>query len=347
MHHRYDRFPDFWQRRVTSDASQHRFWVFGYPLDLTTNSPALVAACADWVGRFSENAPRPAETPMNIRLFVRPAAFEEVSQTAWEGFDVEGRSPFTYDAYGETISISAGAHGHVLADLARQEATGFVTPALARNRPLVSKFFFGTLLYNLLTRRAGLVQWHAVALTHGDAVILLIGHDHSGKSTTALSLLHAGYQLLADGLVYTALHDDAVEILGSPTRELRVRRGAFAFFPELAAAAEPLNTWEGEKYRIDLARVWPQAVTTSSRRTTRLLPLFVSVAYQPETQLTPLASPAALDLAIPALGWWDAPPFLETIVHAAGALLERYPAYRLDAGSDMAGLVKTVLDFGF
>lgn len=344
MHHRYDRFPDFWQRRVTSDASQHRFWVFGYPLILTTNSPELAAACADWVTRFSETVPRAAEAPMQIRLFVRAGA---VAQMAWEDHNLEGRSPFTYDAYGETISISAGAHGHVLADLARQEATGFVSPALARNGPLVSKFFFGTLLYNLLTRRPGLVQWHAVALTRDDAVILLIGHDHSGKSTTALALLHAGYQLLADGLVYTALHDDAVEVLASPIRELRVRRGAFDFFPELAAAAEPLNTWEGEKFRIDLARVWPQAVRTGSRRTTRLLPLFVSVAYRPETQLVPLAPPAALDLAVPALGWWDAAPFLETIVHSAEALLTRYPAHRLDAGSDMAELVKTILDFGF
>lgn len=339
MTDRYDRFPDFWQRRVTNGAGQHPFRVFGYPLVLTTNSPALVAACADWVGRFSETAPRPVETPMHIRLFVRA---DGTSQTAWEGFNLEGRSPFTYDAYAESISISAGAHGHVLADLARQEATGFVSSALARNQPLVSKFLFGTLLYNLLTRRTGLVQWHAVALTQRDIAILLIGHDHSGKSTTALSLLHAGYQLLADGLVYTALHDDAVEVLASPTRELRVRPGAFAFFPELAAAAEPLNTWEGAKYRIDLGRLWPQAVCLGSLRTNRLLPLFVSVAHQAETRLTALAPAEALDLAVPALGWWDAAPFLDKILHAAQALLTRYPAYRLDAGSDMHGLVLAV-----
>lgn len=343
MHDAYDRFPDFWQRRVTDEAGQFTFWVFGYPLVLTTNSPDLVAACADWVARFSETAPRPGAVPMQIRLFVRAGPAASATVVAWHDANLEGRSPFTYDAYGETISISAGVHGHVQADLARQEATGFVSPALARNRPLVSKFFFGTLLYNLLTRRPGLVQWHAVALTHGDAVILLIGHDHSGKSTTALALLHAGFQLLADGLVYTALHADAAEVLASPTRELRVRRGAFQFFPELASVAEPLNTWEGEKYRIDLARAWPQAVTVMSRRTRHLLPLFVSVAHRPATQLTPLAPPAALDRAIPALGWWDATPFLDTILHAAEALLTRFPAYHLHAGSDMVGLAEAVV----
>lgn len=339
---RYDRFPDFWRRRITSGASRHSFWVFGYPLVVTTNSPDLVAACMDWVARFSETAPRPAEAPMQIRLFVRADPDDAVPQPAWEGFNLEGRSPFTYDAYGETIAISAGAHGHVQADLGRQEATGFVSPALACNRPLVSKFFFGTLLYNLLTRRTGLVQWHAVALTRGETVILLIGHDHSGKSTTALALLHAGYQLLADGLVYTALHDDAVEVLASPTRELRVRPGAFQFFPGLAAGAEPLNTWEGKKHRIDLTQVWSQAVTLASRRTTHLLPLLVSVANRPETRLIPLAPRDAVERAIPALGWWDAAPRLETILHAAQALLTRYPAFHLDAGSDMGGLVEAV-----
>lgn len=346
MHH-YDRFPDFWHRHATRDATQYQFWVFGYPLLLTTNSPALVAACADWVTRFSETAPRPTELPMQVRLFVRDQTAAVAPAMAWEGFNLEGRSPFTYDAYRETIFISAAQHGSVQADLARQEATGFVSAALARNRALVSKFVFGTLLYNLLTRRAGLVQWHAVAVTREDAVILLIGHDHSGKSTTALGLLHAGYQLLADGLVYTALHDDAVEVLASPTRELRVRRGAFQFFPELAAAAEPLNTWEGEKYRIDLGRVWPQAVTTASRHTTRLLPLFVSVAHHPETQVIPLTPAAALDLAIPALGWWDAPAFLDAVMQAAQALLTRSPSFQLKTGSDMPGLVDAIVGLGY
>lgn len=346
MHH-YDRFPDFWHRRATHEATQHQFWVFGYPLLLTTNSPVLAAACADWVARFSETAPRPTELPMQIRLFVRDHTAEVTPATAWDDFNLEGHSPFTYDAYRETISISAAQHGSVQADLARQEATGFVSPALARNRGLVSKFVFGTLLYNLLTRRAGLVQWHAVAVTRGDAVILLIGHDHSGKSTTALSLLYAGYQLLADGLVYTALHDDSVEVLASPIRELRVRRGAFQFFPALAAAAEPLNTWEGEKYRIDLGQVWPQAVATASRRTARLLPLFVSVAHHPETQVIPLTPTAALDLAIPALGWWDAPAFLDAVTQAAQALLTRCPSFQLRTGSDMPRLVETILGLGY
>ncbi|MFZ1552261.1 MAG: hypothetical protein WAV53_12775, partial [Anaerolineae bacterium] len=339
------RMPDFWQRRATEGATTQQFNVFGYPLLLTTNSQRLVTACAAWVAKFSTAPLAAAEAPMQISLFERQAADRSRgrAETAeWDAVNLEGESPFTYDGHGDWIAISAGRDGHVLADLRKQEAIGFVAPSLAAQTALVSKFIFGTVLYNLLTRRAGLLQWHAVALVHEDTVLLLIGHDNSGKSTTALTLLHAGFTLLADGLIYTRLDAAGVEVLASPVGELRVRPGAFDFFPHLRQQAVALNTWEGEKYRLDLAQVFPGRYTSASPRVTRLLPLFVSVGQRLATHITPLTAGQALERAIPALGWWDSLPFLETVLHHAHTLLARHPAFALEVGWERDALVASI-----
>ena len=98
-------------------------------------------------------------------------------------------------------------------------------------------------------------------------------------------------------------------VLASPVGELRVRPGAFDFFPHLRTQAVALNTWEGEKYRLDLAQVFPGRYTTASPRVTRLLPLFVSVGQRLATHITPLTAGQAPERAIPALGWLGQPAF--------------------------------------
>ncbi|MCA1816144.1 MAG: hypothetical protein LC746_07000 [Acidobacteria bacterium] len=65
-----------------------------------------------------------------------------------------------------------------------------------------------------LLKKHGLLVWHGAAVTKGGAAVLLPGVSGSGKSTTALNLLSAGYRFLADDQVLLRARGAAVEAGG-------------------------------------------------------------------------------------------------------------------------------------
>jgi hypothetical protein len=78
----------------------------------------------------------------------------------------------------------------------------------------------------------GLTTTHAAGLCHGDRTILLVGGPGAGKSTTAIHLMFAGYDLLSDDRTFIALDGAAARALSS-LDGLHVSDATLRMFPAL------------------------------------------------------------------------------------------------------------------
>lgn len=73
---------------------------------------------------------------------------------------------------------------------------------------------------------------HASGASNGDNVVLFAGASHSGKTTTSLALMLAGWKYVANDLVLLVPHQDDVRALPTPS-ELTVRKKTLELLPEL------------------------------------------------------------------------------------------------------------------
>jgi hypothetical protein len=111
------------------------------------------------------------------------------------------------------ICISDGRRYIVTADLERQPWQIDCVP-LARWAPaFVYRQVIEPLWLDLL-KRLGLLVWHGAAVERGGHAILLSGVSGSGKSTTTLRLLDAGYRFIADDVVLLRQSGRGVQVIG-------------------------------------------------------------------------------------------------------------------------------------
>jgi hypothetical protein len=112
-------------------------------------------------------------------------------------------------------------------------ASGVITPtALAYGRFEDVTF---TSLAPLLRRR-GYYLIHAFAASRDGQAILIVGPSGSGKTTTGLSLILAGWRLLANDVLLLEKRPDGVYALPTPGGT-SVKRPTFALLPDLQAMA--------------------------------------------------------------------------------------------------------------
>ena len=83
-----------------------------------------------------------------------------------------------------------------------------------------------------LLRRRGLFMVHAFAASKNGRCVLLVGPTQSGKTTTGLSLLLHGWELLANDVVLLHQCDDGIYALPTPGT-LGIRPKTFALLPQL------------------------------------------------------------------------------------------------------------------
>lgn len=133
------------------------------------------------------------------------------------------------------------------ARLVCQPAAGTIRMAL-RPDPLArwasSHALFTVALVECLKRR-GRFSLHAAGLALDGRGLLVAGTSGSGKSTTALALLRAGFGFLADDTLF--LRPGPLTVLGFAD-EIDVTGQTIALFPELSALAEaPPNPVSGKR----------------------------------------------------------------------------------------------------
>ena len=185
-------------------------------------------------------------------------------------------------------------------------------------------------------RDNGLQFVHAGAVGHEGRAVLLAGPSGAGKSTSTLAALLAGLDYLGDD--YVLVDAGAGTTIHSLFSAAKLQPAQVAAFPELRASLINEDRLATEKALWFVHRDFPERTRASAKAVAVLVPRVTGSA---DSSVVPIARSTALAALAPS-----------TIVQLSGAdqwsldamaaFLARVPAYRLEAGTDLRGLAKTL-----
>ena len=124
---------DFWARQANAQRHSFEGAPYGIPIQITANDEAVLAAARLSAGRYSLANERRGK-PIRIQCVV-------VDRGARAPLPVDLTDRLVYSGVGNWIALSAGEWGHSFADLQTRQACIFLSPALAADSRLVSRYF--------------------------------------------------------------------------------------------------------------------------------------------------------------------------------------------------------------
>ncbi|MEK7784455.1 MAG: hypothetical protein AAB658_03375 [Chloroflexota bacterium] len=317
---------DFWSRQANAQKFSFDFAPFGAPTEITANDPIALTAAQLSSRRFSR-ATEPGGKNIRLQIVVGKQAIGPVPH------DLPER--LVYSGLGDWITVSAGEWGHGFANLQTRTALVFLSPALAAKARLVSRYFIDHYLLNFLLADWAMLHASCVLDPTGKHLILMVAPHHTGKSTTALHLLRAGYSFLADGMALLQLRSGRLIVGGYPVGEVKLRDDVLASFPEYAG--ESVKVREHRKTVVSLRAAHPGQMADSLLAPSQVHLCFVERGAS--SKATPLASDDALRLLTPNTVYWDEPARLEHNTATLHHLLQVAALHQLTIGPDPAELI--------
>ena len=192
------------------------FYPLGFPFELETNSPDVIAAATEGWGGF---APAFNEAPVRLCLAV----------TGSETPLLTPRSVFASREH--LMSMYGDAENFMMFDFRRGFAFGCITRGTAADYPLLRyRFLAGALM---LVEQRSLAPLHGALIVKNGVAVMLCGDSFAGKSTLAYACCRSGWAYVTDdGVSLVRARSDRFAI-GDYT-SLRLRDDARRFFPELS-----------------------------------------------------------------------------------------------------------------
>ena len=302
------------------------FPLLGLPLEIQSNSPAVIAAAERSFSHWRELPPaliEPAE-PLIVRLIVHPA--EDAAAPAPLGGE------FVQRVHGACFVAACGAN-LLTAQADRGTALGFVTPDLVADE---QQFRYHVLecLALLLASWRDRTPVHAGAVVWNGRAVLLVGQSATGKSTLCYACLREGFQLLGEDVVYVGLRNGP-RLWGNPER-IHLLADASDHFVELAGLVPQIQANGKRKLAIDVASLGLDRRRHSVDRATVCL---LQRHNGRESELTSISAQLAIDTLSRNLE----PGFdlHRRAAEVAGALAKG-GAYRLSIGRDLSGAVALI-----
>jgi hypothetical protein len=195
----------------------------GFPLELATNSEAVIAAARQSWGMFRVKYPGP---PMSLSLTVTEGEEEKLPPRP------------QFRSHQHLMSIVADGRNHVMCDFSRGCAFGWVTQRVAEETGFLRLRFLESAVMTMLVS-AHLAPIHSALITRGGVGVALCGESFAGKSTLAYACARSGWTLVADDGTFLLRNGEGRYGVGNPF-SVRFRQDAKVLFPEL------------EKYRVAL-----------------------------------------------------------------------------------------------
>lgn len=154
-------------------------------------------------------------------------------------------------------------------------------------------YIFEPLLLMLLMR-LNLLQWHSAAVSLEGSAILIAGMSGSGKTTTALNFLRAGFSFISDDEVFLQRQEDVVCALGAES-DLYVTDRTLSMFPELLHIKNTPLVRRGHAYkrRVQINGAFPGGVADQQIARIRVV-LFPQVSEGDKTSIHPLSKGSAM-----------------------------------------------------
>lgn len=182
----------------------------------------------------------------------------------------------------------------------------------------------------MLWLRDRLVQFvHAGLVARGGDGLVLCGQGGSGKSTTTLLCLAAGFDFLGDDYVGLEPRDGGF-VGHSLFCSTYLDPAGLRRFPDLDAHAVHGSTAEEDKSVVLVSRVWPERLAASARIRAVLLP---EVSGEPVTRIEKASRGYALRRAAPSSILQLLAPEPSSLARIS-ALVESTPCYRVALGRD-------------
>ena len=322
---------DFWSRQTNVQTEMFEFKPFGIPATITANQTEVLAAARLSANRFSR-ATSTSGQPMRLQLVVRSDSTGPVPVTLPE--------QLSYAGVGNWITVSAGVWGHGFANLVSREALVFLSPALASQTRLVSRYFIDHYLLNFLLTDWAMLHASCVLDPYQQRLIVLIAPHNTGKSTTALHLLRTGYHFLADGMLLFRQRGDDFIIGGYPIGEVKLRDDVLALFPDYTGEAVWVR--EQRKTVVDLRAAHSKRLVETMIIPAAIQLCFVERSGTAQTKLTPLSPIEIWPLLLANTVYWDESPRLAHNQAALEALVQQAGLYHLALGTDVTEIGQTL-----
>ncbi|HCB50252.1 MAG TPA: hypothetical protein DEP47_12210, partial [Chloroflexi bacterium] len=185
---------------------------------------------------------------------------------------------------------------------------------------------------------------HTTGLFKERQVLLLLARHNSGKSTAALQLALAGYQLLSDSMIFIGPKGPPLRLYGFPVGCIKLRSDMVADFPQLESLLE-VEPVRGEiKYAADLRQLDPTLVHETAVEPSVVHLCLLTRGDQPTTCLRPATISEVMEAVMANSLFYDTAEVWTQNLASIKPVVEQARCYHLQVGSDPAGLVATIDD---
>ncbi len=239
-----------------------------------------------------------------------------------------------YYVNGDDVIAHFPRFGQLHLDLATGRTEGKLIPEALHTYGVLEDLIAISLTPHL--RRRGFFLIHAFAAVYQETAVLLVGGIGAGKTTTGMSLLNAGWQLLSND---SPIINQSAQVLSYPG-VLAAYPETYGRFPATAHLAQAQSTQNGRnKLTLPVTDIWPHVWQTQAPIGVILFPQIEAIS---EHKLTPLTAPQALTRLMPhAIEQWDKamiPAHLTALRH----LVESAPAYILHLSPNVHTIPNTI-----
>lgn len=239
-----------------------------------------------------------------------------------------------YFVDGDQVIAHFPRYGQLHLNLAEGWTRGQVVPAAGQTYAILEDLIAISLSPHL--RRRGKFLLHAFAAALDGQAVLLVGGIGAGKTTTGLSLLNAGWQLLSN---------DSPAVVGNGRIQqypgvLAAYPESFAHFGAMAHLADGVGGGNGRrKLSVTAESLWPNVWLTEAP--VRAI-CFPKIESRPDHALISLAKPAALARLLPhAVEQWDK-AMIPAHLRILRQLVDAAPAFTLHLGPDVVSIPETI-----
>ena len=320
-------FEDFWSRQQNEQTEWLEMMPMGIPVRISANQPGVLKAVKLSVGRFS-SAAQSSLRAVSLKIVVQPQPAGPVPNELPERM--------MYAGVDRWITLSAGLWGHGFANLATREAVIFLSPELARDTRLVSRYFVDHYLLNFILTEWAMLHASCVLTPNKYRLIIMIAAHNTGKSTTAFRLLRAGFPFLADGMALLRRVGRGFEIGGYPIGEVKLRDDVLDTFPDYKG--QQVQVREQSKTVVDLGLAHSADVVTSTIQPDEISLCFLTRKGKAASTLEEIFPEEAQALLSGNSVYWDEPARVAHNQTVLQALVEQASLYRVWLGQDVARL---------
>lgn len=239
-----------------------------------------------------------------------------------------------YFVDGEQVIAHFPRYGQLHLDLATGKSVGTVVPAAGQTYAILEDLIAISLSPHLRRRQKFLL--HAFAAAYDGQAVLLVGGIGAGKTTTGLSLLNAGWQLLSNDSPIVGANGRIQQYPGV----LAAYPESFAHFGSMAHLVEKVDGGNGrKKINVTAQSVWPNVWRNEAPIRAICFP---QIEDRADHSLTPIPKPAALARLLPhAVEQWDK-AMIPMHLQVLRQLIEAAPAFALHLSPDILSIPETL-----